>query len=589
VKPRTHLSHGIPKLVFIVLLAGVPVWAQSYSHARVIRLSFVEGNVTVERPDVQGWAQAPVNTPLQQGFKLSTGENSFAEVQLENGSAIRLGEQSTIDFTELGLAPNGSTINRVELRQGYATFHPLPSRLGESLEVMTPLGKLNAEGGAEFRVDLDQGMERVEVFNGAVEEESNLGSMTVEKESVLVLQPGAPVPTVVSQGIAQDDWDQWVADRETHLEMPAAAPPPDGYSDDAEGTPYGWAELAQNGVWTEVDGEGYGWIPSAGGGWAPYSSGQWCWYPGWGYTWIGAEPWGWLPYHFGEWEFVPGKGWVWFPGSLRNWSPGQVTWYQGPNWVGWVPRPHRPRQPADCGNNCGGGVVSTGTFRQGGRLTPNRMLGIDPTVGTTVNAPGINPSMTAMLPGPIVALPAAQTHGGRWNTPQPQAGTGIRTTANSALGPRRGAGTTNPNSAIVYDPQQGNYINGHPASRPIVRPAFLGSPAGNTTFASPAANSNANPALTQPVPVEGRRPVAGAVEGQGYVQPNPGVYAAPPRPTTPSTNNNSTAPHPGGNTGQAGTSHGGSWAPAESHTSSAPPAEASHNVPAGGGAAATHH
>jgi hypothetical protein len=578
--------------VFIVLLTTMPVWAQSYSHARAVRLSFVEGNVTVERPDVQGWAEAPVNTPLQQGFKLSTGESSFAEIQFENGGAIRLGEQSLIDFTELALDSSGGKINRVELRQGYATFHPLPSHLGESLQVGTPLGKLTAQGGAEFRVDLDQGLERVEVINGSVEEQSNLGSMTIEKDSVLVMQPGAPEPTTVSQGITQDDWDRWVADREAHVEMPATGPSPDGYSGDADETPYGWADLAQNGNWIDVQGEGYGWIPNSSAGWAPYSSGQWCWYPGWGYTWIGAEPWGWLPYHFGAWEFVPGIGWLWFPGSLRTWSPGQVTWYQGPNWVGWIPRPHRKNPNTACGNNCGGGVVSTGTFRHGGRLTPNRMLGINPTTGTTVNVPGISPSTTAMLPGAPVALPAAQSHGFRWNTPQPQVGTGIPATANTAPGSRR-TGTTNPNSGIVYDPQQGSYVNGRRTTRPLVQPAFPAGPARPVTLAPSLANPAANSGLTQPVPVEGRQPVVGPVGGQGMVQPNSGVYASPrPVPSTP--NNTPPGARPTGGVGQAGTSqagtsHGGGWAPAESHASSAPAGGAGHGGPAGGGTAGGGH
>ena len=99
-KPRTHPSPLIAAAGIIALLTAMPVCAQIQSPSRVIRLSFVEGTVTVQRPDVQGWAEAPVNTPLQQGFKLSTGENSFAEIQFENGGAIRLGEQSLMEFLE---------------------------------------------------------------------------------------------------------------------------------------------------------------------------------------------------------------------------------------------------------------------------------------------------------------------------------------------------------------------------------------------------------------------------------------------------------------------------------------------------------
>ena len=101
-KPRMPFLMGIPVVGFITLLTLMPVWGQSYSPARIVRLSFVEGDVTVQRPDVQAWAEAPVNTPLQQGFKVSTGENSFAEMQFENGGTVRLGERALIDFTRLG-------------------------------------------------------------------------------------------------------------------------------------------------------------------------------------------------------------------------------------------------------------------------------------------------------------------------------------------------------------------------------------------------------------------------------------------------------------------------------------------------------
>jgi len=412
---------------------AMSVWAQTNSHARIVRLSFVEGQVAVERPDAQAWSQAPVNTPLQEGFKLSTGENSYAEIQFENGSTIRLGEQARLDFTQLQLAPDGSKINRVDLRQGYATFHPLASGNGESLQVETTLGTLIAQGGSQFRVDLDQGLERVEVFDGSVDVQSNLGAMTIQSDSVLVMQPGASDPTSVSQGITKDDWDQWVDNREAQLQMPSAGPPPGSYAGEQESA-YGWSDLSQYGDWADVPGAGYGWSPRADNGWSPYSNGQWCWYAGLGYTWIGAEPWGWLPYHYGGWDFIPGRGWVWFPGNLTNWSPGLVTWYHGSNWVGWIPRTHRKDGSINCGNHCGGGVVSTSTFRQGGALTSNLMLGVNPTTGERASQPGIMPSSSAMLLGPVVSLPATHGQGSNGNPGRAPSGAGIPATASTTPG-----------------------------------------------------------------------------------------------------------------------------------------------------------
>jgi hypothetical protein len=577
-KPRARISAGFSALGLFVLLPSFPVLSQTSVQARILRLSFVEGRVTIQRPDVQGWAEAPVNTPLQQGFKLSTGENSFAEIQFENGGTLRLGEQSLIELTELGLGSDGSKTSRASLLQGYATFHPLSSRGQESLQVETPLGGLSAEGGAEFRVDLDQGMERVEVFDGSVEEESSLGSITLQKEDVLVLQPGAPEPTTVSQGITLDDWDQWVADREAHLEMADAAPSPGGYVDPLDGTPYGWGDLAQNGSWIDVDGEGSGWSPRAIPGWSPYSSGQWCWYPGMGFTWIGSEPWGWLPYHYGAWEFVPGRGWVWFPGSLKTWSPAQVRWYQGPDWIGWRPRSHRKDPRSDCGTTCGGGVVSTALLRAGGYVTPQNTLGVNIASGTMVSAPRVNPSTTPMLPGIPAAFPAAQVNGSQWTVSRPEAGgtwASASPSSHTPLGPRRGAGSVN--SAIVYDPQQGSYINGHHSTPPLVQPAFPPEKAQPATGNSWAVSPAQTPDSTQPFPNEGQQQVGAPLGGLGYAQPAQGVYAAPPpAAAAPGINGGARS---GAGTGQTGTGHAGSagtnrgaaWTPAGGAGHSSPP------------------
>ena len=436
-KPHIRFIPGILAAGLIALLNSYPAWAQTNSHARVVRLSFVEGKVNVQRPDVQAWADAPVNTPLQEGFQLSTGENSFAEVEFENGGTICLGEFSLLDLTVLELAPNGGHINHVDIRQGYGTFHPLPSRVEQPLQVGTPLGTLIAEGGAKFRVDLDQSVARVEVFKGSVQVQSSLGDITIDQDSALVLQPGSSDPTVVSQGITRDDWDNWVDDREANLEMPPTGPSPDTYDGDEGGATYGWSDLLHYGTWSNVPGAGFGWTPNmATSPWSPYANGQWCWYPGYGYTWIGAEPWGWLPYHYGSWEYLLGNGWVWFPSSLRTWSPGRVTWFHGDNWVGWVPHSHLKGNSNGCGDNCGGGVESTAAFRHGGRLTSNRMLNVNPTSGEMVKDPGIIPSTTAKLTGPAVPFPAAQSRSPGARSTFISPGAAISAPATTAAGTR---------------------------------------------------------------------------------------------------------------------------------------------------------
>jgi hypothetical protein len=424
---------------------------------------------------------------------------------------------------------------------------------------------------------LDRGVERVEVFSGVVGVQSNLGDLTVEKDYVLVMQPSSSDPTVVSQGITKDDWDLWVDARESHMDTLSSGPSPNSYEGGADEATYGWSDLMQYGSWSNVPGGGYGWTPAAvAAGWSPYTSGQWCWYPGWGYTWIGAEPWGWLPYHYGWWEFIPGIGWVWFPGGFNTWSPHRVTWFSGPNWLGWIPRPRRKDDTIACGNRCGGGVVSTETFRHGGLLTSKLMLGFSPTSGERVKEPGIIPSMAAKLPGPVVSSPTTEGRGYAGTPAHAPAKSGIASTATpgsphpadragAPSAPTPGsphAGEVPPNSSIVYDPQQGRYVNSHR----VVTPPPPAPPAPAKGLTAPAAN----PGLYPPVPAGSRVPNARPLENPGPFQPNPAAnsYAKPaPSPLRSEPRES----RPAGSVSPTSGSHvGGGTPPAGSHPSAAP-------------------
>ena len=382
---------------------------EEYSRARIVRLSFVEGTVTVLRPGVSDWAEAPVNTPIQEGFQLSTDKDSFAEVQFENGSTARVGELSLLKFDQLGLTESGGSLNRLALDHGYGTFSVTPQNV-EIFEVASGNETFKPQGRAEFRVDLDQDKIRVEVFKGSVDVSGPDVSTTLAQRTSIEITPGADQPYTVSQDIQRDDWDAWVAQRDRQL---AASTPPGGMQPQAPA--YGWSDLNNFGTWSYFDGYGYGWVPGVAGPWSPFGSGQWSWYPGFGYTWISFEPWGWLPYHFGGWSFDPLFGWAWFPGAAWGWSPAAVNWYQGPGWVGWAPRPpilgtsHLPTPTRGCpgGPGCITAINVT-AFEKGGPIRTRELLRVDASEGTPVVAPAIKPSLLAMLPGRPTKLSSAQ-------------------------------------------------------------------------------------------------------------------------------------------------------------------------------------
>src|SRR5436305_9526532 len=90
------------------------------SHARIVRLSYVDGQVRLDNG--HGYESATMNVPLTERDWLQTGSDGWAEVQLEDGSLIRLAPNTVIAFTQLARASSGATLTTVDLDQGEAEF-----------------------------------------------------------------------------------------------------------------------------------------------------------------------------------------------------------------------------------------------------------------------------------------------------------------------------------------------------------------------------------------------------------------------------------------------------------------------------------
>jgi len=417
------------------------------SQVRAVRLSFVQGTATVKRPGSTEWAKASVNTPIQQGFSVATAKGSFAEVQFENGSTVRLGELSRVDFSELALAPDGGKVNHVTFYEGYSTFHFIPEHYDEYLVQVSGV-TVTPHGKAEFRIDLSQPQLRVEVSDGEVQVVDSHQSEKLGKDKVLTCDADAAMPFRIARGIEKDSWDKWVAARDEESTL--------AYNDSAvsiDAPTYGWDDLDAYGDWGDFPGYGYGWAPYEPFGWAPYGLGMWSWYPGWGYTWISGEPWGWMPFHYGMWNYDASMGWFWMPGSFGMWDPASVDWYSEPGWIGWVPMGIGGGTPCTVGAVGCVTAVSPGTFGLGRPIRPGGpgIVQPDPTSPIRrLSSPGVEPSHLAMLSGQplskevvfpggprgalisgdgrlLSATAVAGLHGGAL-TEQPEAGGTIRST-----------------------------------------------------------------------------------------------------------------------------------------------------------------
>ena len=83
----------------------------------VARISLIHGDVSTQRGDSGDWSAATLNQPAMTGDKISTADNSRAELQLDFANVLRLGPN-----TQVNLATLTKRTIQIQLAQGIANF-----------------------------------------------------------------------------------------------------------------------------------------------------------------------------------------------------------------------------------------------------------------------------------------------------------------------------------------------------------------------------------------------------------------------------------------------------------------------------------
>jgi Family of unknown function (DUF6600)/FecR protein len=311
----------------------------------VARISLIHGEVSTQRGDSGDWAAATLNAPVVSGDKVSTGDASRAEVQLDYANILRL-----TDNSQATIAGLGRTDIQVQVGQGavsYAVFKNTEA----AVEIDTPNAALHPAGGeGSYRVSvLPNGDTEVIVRNGEADVSTPQGSTHIRKgEMITVRGTGDATEYQIANAPSKDNWDRWNQERDDVIRNAQAWSHTNRYYTGAE-------DLDAYGRWASVPDYGSVWIPAVGAGWTPYREGRWVWEPYWGWTWVSYEPWGWAPYHYGRW-FVYAGSWAWWPGPVYGygrpyrpiWAPAYVSFYGfgsgvgvsvgfGFGSVGWLP------------------------------------------------------------------------------------------------------------------------------------------------------------------------------------------------------------------------------------------------------------
>jgi hypothetical protein len=309
---------------------------------RAARLSVAEGKVSFQPSGETDWSEASVNRPVSTGDRLYTDAGARAELEV-GPFAVRIAQG-----TDLTLANLSDQMMQMGVGQGTVrvTVYEMPE--GNSVEVDTPNGALILQSAGSYRVDTaaDGNSTQVTVNAGTLEISAGDLSKTLQSGQAVTLTGTGPVAAMDISVPAADDFDQWCAERDRHVEN---SPSAQSVGPAVPGT----EDLDTNGQWTDEPDYGQVWVPAnVATGWVPYRNGHWVFIEPWGWTWVEAEPWGYAPFHYGRWAHI-GPVWAWVPGpvvAVPMYAPALVAFVGGPGLsvgvgvgVAWFPL--GPREP----------------------------------------------------------------------------------------------------------------------------------------------------------------------------------------------------------------------------------------------------
>ena len=312
----------------------------------VARISLIQGDVSTQRGDTGDWAAAALNQPLVAGDRISTGNNSKAELQLDHANILRLGNNSQAKIATVERVQNQRAQIQVQIRQGLAYYSVFKDSEAEvEIDTLNAAIRPTSKDGV-YRIEVAGFETRVIVRAGAVDMATPQASVRVETgQEATVRGTTRAAGNVLGGAPAADSWDSWNIDRDSVINNAQSWTYTNRYYVGSE-------DLDAYGHWVNVPDYGRVWSPTVGGDWSPYRTGRWVWEPYWGWTWVSDEPWGWTPYHYGRW-FLYGKSWMWWPGPVDGggnyrpeWAPAYVSFFGfgghqgvsvGFGSVGWLP------------------------------------------------------------------------------------------------------------------------------------------------------------------------------------------------------------------------------------------------------------
>ncbi|MGQ9618871.1 MAG: DUF6600 domain-containing protein [Candidatus Aminicenantia bacterium] len=312
------------KVLIIMMVVGL---LNLYSMDSAIgRISYIKGDVYIQRGQDLGFESATINFPVTAGDRIATSDG-MTEIYIGNANYIRLDRDTKLDV----LALSKRSEERV-LRLWTGNIYLSIKRISMERDIEVQMGDVSVyviQPGI-YRIDAsDRTSGTLFVIKGAVEAQALNGNSIIRSNQSVSWEEGELGRTRTYYASNFDEFDDFNESRESLISRTKVQRylPSDLYD-------YEW-ELDYYGRWHYLSSYGWVWVPPhVFYDWRPYYWGRWVWYP-WGWTWVPYEPWGWVTFHYGRWQWHVSIGWYWVPTTI--WGPAWVHWTWGDYWIGWCP------------------------------------------------------------------------------------------------------------------------------------------------------------------------------------------------------------------------------------------------------------
>jgi hypothetical protein len=350
---------GLLVCLFSAAVMGVPPSAVADAPAVVVgRVYHIEGDLLRYVPEENDWVAVVKDAPFGTEDTLFSGSRGMAELIAPNGTWIRIGNSTQIQFIALD-----TDLSEMDVAAGVARFYNKGS--DTVIKATSPFGYVLADPGTAFDFYVGENSVEVAAVRGKV---SFVHAATDARYGVSAGSPSILADqsqVSLGEGIVDPDWDRWNSRRESFWATKARVRGrsveylPPNLRDEAYA-------LDENGRWENVSYEGEPrrfWRPTTVAvGWSPFTVGRWTDWDG-DQCWIPAEHFGYVTHHYGNWVYVR-NNWYWAPpvASVHVglpflnigffWSPGRVSWIHRGAYVGWVPL--APRETYYSHRNWGG-------------------------------------------------------------------------------------------------------------------------------------------------------------------------------------------------------------------------------------------